>query len=93
MAAALLFGVSLTLLRLKRENAVPWSKVFFAAGAGAMGFSFFRLLLLHAYRDNLVWFAAWEEVTELLFVSGAGLVLWVFRPAWSAPRIGVSVRW
>jgi hypothetical protein len=36
-------------------------------------------VLLAVYRDNLVWFAAWEEVTELLFVVAAGLILWFFR--------------
>ena len=56
-----------------------WSKIFFAAGIGAMGFSFFRLFLLHCYRDNLVWFAAWEEITEMLFILGVTLVLWTFR--------------
>ena len=44
-----------------------------------MGFGLFRLVLLQVYRDNLVWYAAWEEVTELLFVLSAGLVLWIFR--------------
>ena len=78
-AALLLLNVSWFVLMFKRDNAVWWSKVFFSAGSGALGFAFFRLLLLHTYRDDLVWFAAWEELTELLFVVSAGLVLWFFR--------------
>jgi rhodanese-related sulfurtransferase len=77
--AALLLTASLLLLQFKRNNPVLWSKVFFAAGAGAIGFSFFRLVMFHAYRDNLVWYAAWEEITELLFIVGVGIVLWIFR--------------
>jgi rhodanese-related sulfurtransferase len=79
--AVVLFTTSLGILRYARKNPVLWSKVFFSAGFGAIGFSFFRLLVFHAYRDNLVWFGAWEEVTELLFILGVGLVLWVFRAA------------
>jgi rhodanese-related sulfurtransferase len=79
-AALLLLSVSWFVLMFKRGDAVWWSKVFFSAGSGALGFAFFRLLLLHSYRDDLVWFAAWEELTELLFVVSAGLlVLWFFR--------------
>lgn len=80
-AAVLLLAVSLGVLWLKKRDAVLWAKVFFAAGMGAMGFGFFRLVLFQAYRDNLVWFNAWEELTELLFVLGVGAVLWVFRGA------------
>lgn len=79
LAAMVLLAISLAILAWKQRNAVLWSKVFFAAGAGAIGFSFFRLVFFHAYRDNLVWFGAWEEITELLFVAAVALVLWVFR--------------
>ena len=78
-AAVILFLVSLIVLRFKRIDGVSWSKVFFAAGIGAIGFSFFRLMLFQVYRDNLVWFGAWEETTELLFVLGVGVILWIFR--------------
>ena len=66
-------------LRFNPASGVWWSKIFFAAGSGALGFAFLRLVLLQVYRDNLVWYAAWEELTELLFVLSAGLVLWIFR--------------
>ena len=81
VAAAAFLTVSLALLRPKRRERLLWSKVFFAAGTGAAGFSFLRMILFHAYRDNLVWFAAWEEITELLFIAGVGAVLWIFREA------------
>ena len=81
VAAVALFAISLAVLQFGRKNPVMWSKVFFSAGSGAIGFSFFRLLVFHAYRDDLVWFGAWEEVTELLFILGVGLVFWAFRPA------------
>ena len=78
-AALLLLSVSWFLLMSKRDEAVWWSKVFFSAGSGAFGFALFRLILFQSYRDDLVWFVGWEELTELLFVVSAGLVLWVFR--------------
>ena len=31
------------------------------------------------YRDALAWFSVWEEVTEMLFIAAAALVLWLFR--------------
>jgi hypothetical protein len=55
------------------------SKVLAAAGAGALGFSFLRLMVFHFYSNNLVWFEFWEETTELLFVFGLALVLCMFR--------------
>jgi hypothetical protein len=77
--ALLLLAVSWCLLMFKKVEPVAWSKIFFAAGMGAIGFSFFRMVLLHVYNEHLAWFAFWEEITELIFVAGAGLVLWVFR--------------
>lgn len=77
--ALVLFGASLAVLTMKKNEPVLWSKLFLAAGAGALGFSFFRLAFAQFYRDNLAWFTFWEEITELIFVAGAGLVLWIFR--------------
>jgi hypothetical protein len=78
-AALVLLAVSLGVLRFKKTEAVLWSKVFFAAGMGALGFSYFRLIFFQVYRENLTWFNAWEELTELLFIGSIGLVLWIFR--------------
>ena len=79
VVALLLLTTSAALLKSRIVEPLLWSKVFFAGGLGALGFSFFRLFLLLVYRNNLTWFAAWEEITELLFILACGLVLWVFR--------------
>jgi hypothetical protein len=78
LMAFVLFAVSWCLLRYRKQEPVAWSKAFFAAGTGALGFSLFRMILLHTYSDNLVWFAAWEEITELIFILGTGIVLIIF---------------
>jgi hypothetical protein len=72
-------GASLAVLVFKMNHPVLWSKLFLAAGVGALGFSFFRLIFVQLYRDRLAWFSFWEEITELIFVAGAALILWVFR--------------
>jgi rhodanese-related sulfurtransferase len=79
VAAIVLLSASLGVLMLKKNEPVLWSKLFLAAGAGALGFSYFRLVFVQVYRDNLAWFSFWEEITELIFVAGAGLALWFFR--------------
>ncbi|MCX7015051.1 MAG: hypothetical protein NTW86_21275 [Candidatus Sumerlaeota bacterium] len=66
----------LLLLSLKKNDPVAVAKVFFAAGAGALGFGIFRLFLFDAFRDNLVWFSSWEEALEFLTVAGIGASLW-----------------
>lgn len=81
--AMLLLGASFLALAFKKENPVAVSKVLFAAALGPLGFSFFRVVLLGAYRDNMVWFVFWEEATELLFIVMAGSILWVF---WQTPK-------
>ncbi len=54
-------------------------KILVAGGIGALGFSFLRLMVFHFYSDNLVWFEFWEEATELMFIGGLAIVLWMFR--------------
>ena len=55
------------------------SKIFFAVGMGFLGFSMFRLILFGVYRDNLLWYVVWEELTEFLFIGLAAIALWLFR--------------
>jgi hypothetical protein len=38
-----------------------------------------RMFFVASFSDRLVWFDVWEEITELLFILSAGMVLWVFR--------------
>jgi rhodanese-related sulfurtransferase len=78
-AAILLFAVSLGVLMLKRDHAVAWAKLWFAAGLGPLGFAALRVLLGGAYDQNRVWYLFWEEATELLFILGVCFVLWTFR--------------
>ncbi|MGB2615152.1 MAG: rhodanese-like domain-containing protein [Phycisphaerae bacterium] len=80
VAAIAALTASLLVLLLKKTDPVSWSKMLFAVGMGALGFSLMRLFILAPYGDNQVWFTFWEEITELMFVAGAGIVLWIFRP-------------
>jgi hypothetical protein len=79
MALACFALACLPLLRKDGLPIPPWSKAFFCAGLGALGFSFFRLTLASIFRENLVWFEFWEETTELMFILGAGFFLWQFK--------------
>ena len=79
IAAIVLFSASLLVLLLKKRDAVQWSKVLFAAGMGPFAFGVLRLVLFAAWRDNLLWFAGWEEITEFMYVAGVAIVLWIFR--------------
>jgi len=79
LVALPLFAASFLALRPWRS--VPWSKVLFAAGMGFFGFGMFRLVLFQAYDGDLFWFVSWEEWTELLFMAGVAVVLWLFRGA------------
>ncbi len=62
-----------------RQKAVALSKIFFSAGAGALGFGLFRFFLVKTFADNLVWFNVWEELSEWLMCAGILWTLWVFR--------------
>ena len=85
-AAVLLFGTSLLVLALKQDNAIATAKITFAAGLGPLGFGTLRMMLGGAYDQNRVWYAFWEETTELLFLLSVAFVLWTFRrtllPEW-----------
>jgi len=80
-AALICLGACFGVLAFKKTDRVPVAKVLFAAGMGPLLFSFFRMLLLGAYRDNMVWFNFWEEITEGILVVGIAVVLWIFREA------------
>jgi hypothetical protein len=77
--AIVLLTVSWLVLGFKREDPVAVSKVLFAGAMGPLSFGLFRLFLYSVYRDELLWAAFWEEVTELVFVASVAFVLWVFR--------------
>jgi phage shock protein E len=79
MYAIIFFLISFFVLRYKKNAAIEWAKIFFAAGAGALGFGLLRLMLYSMHSDNQVWFDFWEEITELIFVAAVCIILWLFR--------------
>jgi hypothetical protein len=79
VSAILLYTVSLMILILKKENDLAFSKIFFSMATGFIGFSYFRVVLLGIYQHNMTWFVSWEEFTELIFIAGVAVVLWIFR--------------
>jgi hypothetical protein len=81
VAGLVLLAMCFVWLLLVERRPVPVSKALFAAAIGAIGYSYFRFILVAAFIDNQVWLAAWEETTELLFVTLAGGVLLIFRQA------------
>ena len=78
---ALLVGAWLALVwQGGTVNGLHLSKVLLSNGMGLLGFSFMRLAFAAFYRENLVWFVFWEELTELLLVVGVLVVALLLRP-------------
>ncbi|MDI6770607.1 MAG: hypothetical protein QMD04_13160 [Anaerolineales bacterium] len=71
--------MALVLQRTPRITIHPLARVLLCGGAGFLGFGLFRVTLGLVYAEALVWATFWEEVTELMFVSAAIYILWVFR--------------
>ncbi len=79
-AMAMFFlGWSLVVLVRGRDGRLRLAKVLFSAGMGAFGFGVFRVILFGLFKDNLVWFSCWEEITELILAGAVAYVLFVFR--------------
>lgn len=74
-----LLAASWLVLMFKRHEPVAVSKILLAAGLGPMGFGILRMIFVATFRDQLVWFDVWEELTELLSIFSLAAVLWVFR--------------
>jgi len=87
VAIVLLVACFLVLWLVERHPA-PLSKILFSAAVGAIGFSYFRMVLVAVYVDNLVWFDWWEEATELLYTAFAGGLLIVFARGLGLPLTG-----
>jgi rhodanese-related sulfurtransferase len=77
--ALIFFAAGLATFYLRKADPLPFAKTLLASGLGFLGFSMFRLVLFQVYQDNLTWFVFWEEVTELIYVTGVGVTLWIFR--------------
>lgn len=69
----------LPLLKSKAGPIPRLTKIFFSAGIGALGSSLFRIILASMFANTLIWFEFWEELTELMFTSTIGFMLWQFR--------------
>jgi hypothetical protein len=87
--ALALLGAAWFVLVFKKPDPVPLAKALFAAGLGPLGFGMMRLFLFAAYRDDLAWFMAWEELTEFLFIVAVAFVLFIFRQS-LLPRRAVA---
>ncbi len=56
------------------------SKILISASVGLLSFSLMRLAFAAFYRELLVWFVGWEELTELLLIISIVVVVWLIRP-------------
>lgn len=81
LAFACLIAAWLVMLTAKNTSIPQAAKMLFSAGAGALGFSIFRVVLGALYANQLVWFEFWEETTELMMVVTVGFVLWQYQPS------------
>ncbi len=79
VAAILILTIALIALICAKQHGMDLARIFFAAGAAALTFGFLRMILLGSYSENLLWFAFWEEATELIFIAGVCYILWLFR--------------
>jgi rhodanese-related sulfurtransferase len=77
--AIVLLAICFLVLWLLERRSVAYSKILFAAAMGAMGFSLLRLFIVAPYIENQVWFAFWEETTELVYIGAVGAALLVFK--------------
>ncbi len=73
-ASLLFFMMSFTLLLVLKEDGFEPSKVFYAMGAGPLGFGLLRFFFYWGYREKPLWADAWEEITEFLFIA---VIYWI----------------
>ena len=77
--AIVLFFVSSFMMPRSHKDGMLMSKIYFSAGTGFIIFSFFRLILLSFYMENMLWFVFWEEATEMLLIVFIAVILWIFQ--------------
>lgn len=77
-AIAFLVG-AFSVLLLARQEHEGWAKILLAAGVGHLGFSYLRLAFLSFFGGDVVWFASWEEWTELLMMAALAYALWALH--------------
>jgi hypothetical protein len=80
LVALVFCGAALLVLCMDRKKSAPLlARIFLAGALGALGFGMFRLMLGAVFHDTLIWADFWEELTELMFIAFAAIVLWVYR--------------
>jgi rhodanese-related sulfurtransferase len=87
--AVVLLAACFLVLWLVERRPVVYSKILFSAAVGAMGFSLLRMVLVAPFSDNQVWFAFWEETTEVLYVGVVGAVLVFFQRGLLAKQLPI----
>jgi rhodanese-related sulfurtransferase len=71
---------TIVVIRWDSEKEIPAiARVLIAGAIGALSFGMFRLTLGAVFGRALIWADFWEEVTELMFVAFAAVVLWIYR--------------
>ncbi len=90
LTLVLLLAAGAVVLWFERRTG-PISRVLVSAAFGAIAFSYFRLILVAVFSEVQVWFAVWEEVSELVFVGLVGVVVLSFRLSSAATRIGADL--
>jgi hypothetical protein len=85
VAALVLLAVCFVVLWRVERRSVTTSKILYSAALGALGFSFFRLVLVASFINNQVWFVLWEETTELMYVGLVAGVLLIFTRGLLSP--------
>jgi hypothetical protein len=81
IALGLLAGAWLALVwRGGTPEGLRVSKILLSAAVGCLGFTFMRAVFAAFYRQGLVWFVFWEELTELLLIIGILVVVLLVRP-------------
>jgi rhodanese-related sulfurtransferase len=78
-AAVLFLVIALVLVQFPGIPALHRAQIMFAAGVGPLSFGLLRVTMGGLYSDEKVWFGFWEEMTELLLLSGICFTLWTFR--------------
>ena len=63
----------------RERHPLPNTRLLVAGGVGAMGFSFFRWMLLSAFAQDQIWFVVWEELTELAAILALLALLHTFK--------------
>jgi len=71
--------ISWVTLLWKKEEGITASKDLFAIGLGPVGYSLLTFMTYWGFQNSLLWAEVWEECSEVLFIMGVAVTLFVFR--------------